>query len=46
VALVEWLIGSPVTPLYGTEVEPLRQQLGRARYLLTAQSTSERSPGG
>jgi hypothetical protein len=35
VALVEWLLTSPATPLYGTEVEPLRQELRRARYLLT-----------
>jgi hypothetical protein len=35
VALVEWLLTSPATPLYGTEVEPLRQQLRRACYLLT-----------
>jgi hypothetical protein len=35
VALVEWLLTSPATPLYGREVEPLRQELRRARYLLT-----------
>jgi hypothetical protein len=35
VALVEWLLTSPATPLYGTELEPLRQELVRARYLLT-----------
>lgn len=35
VALVEWLLTSPATPLYGSEVEPLRQALRRARYLLT-----------
>jgi hypothetical protein len=35
VALVEWLLTSPATPLYGTEVEPLRQELRRACYLLT-----------
>ena len=34
VALVEWLLTSPATPLYGDEVEPLRQELARARYLL------------
>jgi hypothetical protein len=45
VALVEWLITSPATPLYGTEVELLRQELRRARYLLTAHATSERSHG-
>jgi hypothetical protein len=35
VALVEWLLSSPATPLYGMEVEPLRQELVRVRYLLT-----------
>jgi hypothetical protein len=35
VALVEWLLTSPASPLYGSEVEPLRQHLGRARYLMT-----------
>jgi hypothetical protein len=34
VALVEWLLTSAATPLYGTEAEPLRQELARARYLL------------
>lgn len=34
VAAVEWLPSSSATPLYGPEVEPLRQELGRARYLL------------
>jgi hypothetical protein len=34
VAAVEWLLSSPATSLYGVEVEPLRQELGRARYLL------------
>jgi hypothetical protein len=34
VALVELLLTSPTTPLYGSEVEPLREQLTRARYLL------------
>jgi hypothetical protein len=38
VALVEWLMTSPVTPLYGTEIEPLRRELGRALYLLAAAS--------
>jgi hypothetical protein len=35
VALVEWILTSPATPLYGIEVEPLRRELGRARYLMT-----------
>jgi hypothetical protein len=34
VAAVEWLLTSPASPLYGVEVEPLRQELGRARCLL------------
>jgi hypothetical protein len=34
VATVEWLLTSPASPLYGVEVEPLRQELGRARCLL------------
>jgi hypothetical protein len=34
VAEVELLLTSAGTPLYGAEVEPLRQELGRARYLL------------
>jgi hypothetical protein len=34
VAAVDWLLTSPATPLYGHEVEPLRRELGRARYLL------------
>lgn len=34
VAAVEWLLSSSATPLYGPEVEPLRQELGRARFLL------------
>lgn len=34
VALVEWLLSSPATPLYGFELEPLRRELWRARYLL------------
>ena len=34
VAAVEWLLTSSATPLYGVQVEPLRQELGRARYLL------------
>ena len=38
VALVEWLLSSPATPLYGFELEPLRRELWRARYLL-AQET-------
>lgn len=35
VALVEWLITSPVTPLYGFEAELVLQEAARARYLLT-----------
>ena len=35
VAAVERLLSSPATPLYGFRVEPLRQELGRARYLLS-----------
>lgn len=35
VALVEWLLSSPATPLYGSEIEPLRAELRRARYLMT-----------
>jgi hypothetical protein len=35
VALVDWLLSSAATPLYGPSIEPLRQELGRARYLLT-----------
>lgn len=35
VALVEWLLTSPATPLYGSEIEPLRAELRRARYLMS-----------
>ena len=35
VALVVWLLTSAATPLYGPSIEPLRQELGRARYWLT-----------
>jgi hypothetical protein len=35
VAAVEWLLTSSATPLYGVQDEPLRQELGRARYLLS-----------
>jgi hypothetical protein len=35
VALVDWLLTSAATPLYGPSAEPLRRELGRARYLLT-----------
>ena len=38
VALVEWLLTSGDSPLYGPLVGPLRQELGRARYLLTQRS--------
>jgi hypothetical protein len=34
VAAVELLLTSSSTSLYGNEVEPLRQELRRARYLL------------
>jgi hypothetical protein len=34
VAAVECLLTSPASPLYGVEVEALRQELGRACYLL------------
>jgi hypothetical protein len=34
VALAEWILTSPATPLYGSCVEALRRELGRARYLL------------
>lgn len=36
VALVEWMLTSPATPFYGSEVEPLREELARARYLMSA----------
>jgi hypothetical protein len=35
VAAVEWLLTSPASPLYGVDVEPLREELGRVRYLLS-----------
>jgi type IV secretory pathway VirB2 component (pilin) len=35
VAAVERLVTGPSTPLYGAEVEPLRLELRRARYLLS-----------
>jgi hypothetical protein len=38
VAAVEWLLTSSATPLYGVQVDPLRQELGRARYLLALRS--------
>jgi hypothetical protein len=34
VALIDRLLHSGASPLYGSEVEPLRRELGRARYLL------------
>ena len=34
VALLELLISSPMSALYGTEPEQLKRELGRARYLL------------
>jgi hypothetical protein len=33
VALVEQLISSPTSPLYGSDAEQLRRELGRVRYL-------------
>jgi hypothetical protein len=38
VALVDWLLSSPATPLYGFELEPLRRELWRARYLLAQEA--------
>jgi hypothetical protein len=35
VATVEWLLASRASPLYGVDIEPLQQELGRARYLLS-----------
>jgi hypothetical protein len=34
VALIDRLLHNGASPLYGSEVEPLRRELGRARYLL------------
>jgi hypothetical protein len=34
VAAAEWLLTSPASPLYGAELEPLRQEIWRLRYLL------------
>ena len=34
VALIEWLVTSGESPLYGAELQPLLRELGRARYLL------------
>lgn len=36
VAHVDWLITSGSSPLHGTDVGPLREELARARYFLTA----------
>jgi hypothetical protein len=36
VAHIEWLITAGQSPLYGSDVAPLREELTRARYLLTA----------
>lgn len=36
VAHIEWLITAGQSPLYGTDVGPLREELTRARYLLSA----------
>ena len=38
VALVEWLLSCSATPLYGFELEPLRRELWRARYLLAQEA--------
>jgi hypothetical protein len=38
VALMEWLLTCGESPLYGAQLEPLRQELGRARYLLAQRS--------
>jgi hypothetical protein len=38
VAAVEWLLTSPESPLYSVDVKSLRQELGRARYLLAPSS--------
>jgi hypothetical protein len=43
-ALLERLLHNGVSPLYGSEVEPLRRELGRARYLLEDRSEAY-SPG-
>jgi hypothetical protein len=37
-AAVEWVLTSPATPLYGGQVDPLREALWRARYLLMLRS--------
>jgi hypothetical protein len=34
VALIERLVHDGASPLYGSEVDPLRRELGRSRYLL------------
>jgi hypothetical protein len=39
VALIERLLHDGASPLYGSEVEPLRRELGRARYLLEERVT-------
>jgi hypothetical protein len=38
VAAVEWLLASPTSPFYGIDVESLREELGRVRYLLSLTS--------
>lgn len=45
VALIEWLLTSAATPVYGRDVEPLRQELRRACYLLIPRGESDRSRG-
>jgi hypothetical protein len=44
VALVEALLTSAATPLYGSEVEPLRQELRRALYLLSSGGEDSERP--
>jgi hypothetical protein len=46
VALVDWLLSSPATPLYGFELEPLRRELWRARYLLAQEAQGRQAVTG
>jgi hypothetical protein len=41
VALIERLLHDGTSPLYGSEVEPLRRELGRARFLLDDRAAAE-----